>query len=369
MKRRDTAKMADLLRSIFEKDELRGFMMLNYKEIHDSIRWDSTHQILAAEVAAALERHGRLDDEALRAALKAERPARAREIAELRGTRRVLPALLIGAVGLGLVVVGERGMHAWSPRSSESGMTTRERDPEVAQAQATPAAQPCPEDMVEVVPDPRIYRGEEPFCLDVHEVSRGRYGLTCPPSGRGGVHEQVDKTFAQYCDSGAPDPRWSDYPVVMITAAEAQSFCEQQGRRLPTTRERKIAAAMEMDSQRVGESLRRMMNLCGAECRKPAGVTPFVFHHRDEYERLAPVGSFRDRFPSRLGLADLFGNAREIAMKGDLALACGGSWQSYDKSFLSPELCDAERTLPLGALRLPDVGFRCARDVSSETGS
>lgn len=366
MKRRDTAKMADLLRSIFEKDELRGFMMLHYKEIHDSIRWDAAPKLLAAEVAAALERHGHIDDEALRAALKAERPARAREIAQLRGARRVLPALMFGAVALGVVVVAERGVQGWFPGRSEPAPTSRaSASAGAAQVQAAPVPS-CPDDMVEVVPDRRIYRNEAPFCLDVHEVSRGRYGLTCPPNKRGGVHEQVDKSHAQHCDPGAPDPRWGDYPVVMITAVEAQQFCEQQGRRLPTTRERTIAAVMEMDHRRAGEFVTRM-NLCGAECPKGPRVPSFVFRHRDEYSHLAPVGSFRGVFPSRLGLADLFGNAQEFAVKGDVAIACGGSWQSYNKSFLSFELCDAERSTPLGGQRLSDVGFRCARDLAPET--
>ena len=366
MKRRDTARMADLLRSIFERDELRGFMMLHYKEIHDSIRWDAAPKLLAAEVAAALERHGHIDDEGLRSALKAERPARAREIAQLRGARRVLPALMFGAVALGGVVVAERGVQGWWPRGSGPALASR-ASAEAGAAEVQAAGVPsCPDDMVLVVPDPRIYSKEASFCLDVHEVSRGRYGLTCPPVGRGGVHEQVDATLAQHCDAGAPDPRWRDYPVVMITAAEAQQFCEQQGRRLPTTRERTIAAVMEMDHRRVGEFVTRM-NLCGAECRKNANVPSFVFRHRDEYSHLAPVGSFRGVFPSRLGLADLFGNAREFAVKGDVAIACGGSWQSYNKSLLSFELCDAERSAPLGGRRFSDVGFRCARDLAPET--
>ncbi|MDC0721985.1 SUMF1/EgtB/PvdO family nonheme iron enzyme [Nannocystis sp. bb15-2] len=358
--------MADLLCSIFAKDELRRFMMLHYKEIHDGIRWEDSHLVLTAEIAAAFERHGHIDDASLKAALKAERPRRGRDIAELRSARRWLPAVMLGAMGLGGVVMYEQGLLGGRAIDPESMVLPGEAVVTAEEAAKPPA--PCPEDMVLVVPDPRLYRGERSFCLDVHEVSRGRYGLTCPPVRHGGVHDQLDATYAQHCDPAVPDPRWSDYPVVQITAAEARIFCEQQGRRLPTASERKIAAVMDIDYRRVGEFI-KLMNLCGAECLKSANVPPFVFKHEDAFSHLAPVGSFRDWFPSRLGVADLFGNAQEFVLRGDGAIACGGSWLSYDKKFLAPDRCDDETTKVLDHKRMPDVGFRCASDLAVEDAS
>lgn len=111
---------------------------------------------------------------------------------------------------------------------------------------------------------------------------------------------------------GAPDYGWghAGYPVISVTRAAAEAFCEwlsdKTGRRyrLPTEAEWMHAAAMTGDSAR---------------------LDAIAWHRGNSSARTHPVGT---RKPDALGLFDLFGNAAEWVTTDDGALVLrGGSFR------------------------------------------
>ena len=156
---------------------------------------------------------------------------------------------------------------------------------------------------------------------------------------------------------GLVSKRWSELPVVGITPAAAQAFCEYQGNklglkgRLPTRDEWLRAAAGFFERSYVW----------GNNTDHTAALT---MDHPD-YEKY-PYGAPRDRFPkdkSVYGVRNLTGNVREIVMtdgpRGPVPVLAGGS-------FRTPlfELGDA--CINYGVCQTRDAGFRCLLELPQE---
>lgn len=116
---------------------------------------------------------------------------------------------------------------------------------------------------------------------------------------------------------GAPDYGWghAGYPVISVTRAAAEAFCEwlsiRTGKRyrLPTEAEWQHAAALGG----------------GRESLADDDMNAVAWHRGNAESRTHPVAA---RKPDRLGLFDLFGNAAEWVVTGDGShVTRGGSFQ------------------------------------------
>jgi formylglycine-generating enzyme required for sulfatase activity len=172
---------------------------------------------------------------------------------------------------------------------------------------------------------------------------------------------------------------YDDYPVVAVTWEEAKSYCEWEGKRLPTEAEWEYAAR----AGRVGG----VYPWAGFSPQDAFGRYLANFNPgrqgqaADGYAFTAPVGSFP---PSRWGLHDVAGNVAEwvedtysptYAPLSDLdpvyrgdgeetrKVVRGGAWDSgaFRIGVGFRDMNEAEDASPR-------IGFRCAADVSQIEG-
>jgi hypothetical protein len=179
------------------------------------------------------------------------------------------------------------------------------------------------------------------------------------PEGMGGIRSghagRTEVTNAQYAffleDTGSrPPAHWvdgripeglEDLPVVRVTPADAEAYCDWAGGRLPTAMEWARAAAGDekmwefpWEGLPQREEIRRRANFSG---------------------RLAPVGSY-PLGDSRFGARDMAGNAAEITrldLESDVYVLKGGSCS--DPQFQKTARVSTEREIPTD---LSEVGFR-----------
>jgi formylglycine-generating enzyme required for sulfatase activity len=138
-------------------------------------------------------------------------------------------------------------------------------------------------------------------------------------------------------------------PVVNITPAQAQVFCQHRSGRLPTRHEWVFAATS-------AASNRYPWGQTGLVCRKVVfGMVrgPCAFDEGPQRVGSRPLGV------TEAGLHDLAGNVAEWASEGTRYLALGGSYRSTLASQL--KVWAAEET---SAAR-DDIGFRCAYAVDN----
>lgn len=234
-----------------------------------------------------------------------------------------------------------------------------------------------------------------PFCVDLYEVTVEAYER-CSDSGEckrafreswwpQGETKKADWTKARaahspLCNAGRPER--ARHPINCVMWSQADEYCRQQGKRLPTEAEFEFAAR--------GSDGRRFpwgddppsplhLNACGSECvawRIAAGLGAQdpMYAADDGHAGTAPVGSF-PAGRTQAGLYDLVGNVFEWTADSfqpypgedgvvpampphNNRVIRGGAFNSFQ----------AEHTDP--ALRLPydadaythGIGFRCAAD-------
>jgi formylglycine-generating enzyme required for sulfatase activity len=167
------------------------------------------------------------------------------------------------------------------------------------------------------------------FYLDRAEVSNAAYRAFCDAAGR--QHPEPPDWDAGYF-TGKPE-----YPVVNVSAPDAEAYARWAGKRLPTQEEWQRALAGEQGGVYPWglEAEAAAANFAGPE---------------DGHAQTAPGSGGQ-------GLANLEGNVWEWT-----ATALDGRRVVMGGSFATPGGGDLQQDLEAGARRL-DVGFRCARDV------
>ncbi|MBZ0302485.1 MAG: SUMF1/EgtB/PvdO family nonheme iron enzyme [Anaerolineae bacterium] len=210
---------------------------------------------------------------------------------------------------------------------------------------------------------------EQPFWIDVQEVSNGQFAALEGVAGR------------------ASDTPGDDDPRNRISWTEARAFCEARGGRLPTELEWEYAARGPSNFTHAwGGQLDilltplRLLNFCDQNCDREWHYTDYD----DEYAQAAPVNAYRAG-ASWVGAVNLNGNLWEWVstaydtVAGDkhypypydasdgredldvdnvLRVVRGGSWVS---TLAETRSSNRDRYAPTN--RVLDVGFRCAREV------
>ena len=108
----------------------------------------------------------------------------------------------------------------------------------------------CPADNPNVMPKayPALTVDLKPFAIDEHEVTNFQYQY-CEDMGSC-THPKADNTVD--IDSYFRETRFREYPVVYVTATQAEAYCRFVGRRLPNEIEwERVAAGPDPENKRV----------------------------------------------------------------------------------------------------------------------
>ncbi len=241
--------------------------------------------------------------------------------------------------------------------------------------------------------DDQAHRTERPqrsvalraFYIDKYEVTNAQYARFL---------EAIDKDGHRYCDPSEPEgrshtPPTSDqvqrteryHPVQMMGWYDAAAYCAWAGKRLPTDAEWEKAARgtdgriYPWGSHPPGDRL--LGNFRDEASYRWLSDPPFLKRYDNGYPLAATVGSFPEG-ASPYGAEDMAGNAQEWVsdrservsrrerasadskdkVRLEWAIVRGGSWLSSPR-----DLRSASRRRGAVGERLPDVGFRCARDA------
>jgi iron(II)-dependent oxidoreductase len=203
------------------------------------------------------------------------------------------------------------------------------------------------------------------FYIDAREVTNGQYAKYIQETG---AREPEFWGMEQYHSS----PDYPDHSVVGVAWTEAKSYCEWAGKRLPTEAEWECAA-------RGG--------LVNKDYPHGDELTPKVANYW-QWDKLAPSGgeivAAGSYPPNAFGLYDMAGNVAEWVAdrydedyykdspkenptgpdKGRFRVIRGGGWHSGP----SCNRVYYRNALPAN-WRDYNVGFRCAKDASTDTAS
>ena len=235
------------------------------------------------------------------------------------------------------------------------------------------------------------------FCLDGREVTVGQYDA-CAASGdcTPAHHEAHFAAEASEAGDGASvalhgamcnagKPNRERHPINCVSHAQAVSYCESHGARLPSEAEWEYAARGASDRAFPwGDARpnRERVNACGQECERwhtkmglEKRLRGVMYAGDDGYAGTAPVGSF-PRGASPDGIEDLIGNVFEWTASGlyeygvadvsdphgpsnsESFVIRGGNFNSTLREFADPAL----RFAMHGESYSHGVGFRCAAD-------
>lgn len=251
----------------------------------------------------------------------------------------------------------------------------------------------CPHDMARIKAEtftmgsdengpPRLVRAS-PSCVDLTEVTAQQYATCvakklCPPpvaeAALPGAPVSANKAWSAYCTYAKPGR--GDHPMTCVSFDEAAAYCRSVGKRLPREDEWEHAAR--------GADGRRYpwgneppspgaVNACDEGCLKlareaSADVLGARLVGDDGAEATAPVGAFL-RGVSPFGVFDMAGNAAEWvdatfcpydkpSCAATTKVVRGGSWADDRANGLTT----SARGKASPETRMPDIGFRCAKD-------
>ena len=231
--------------------------------------------------------------------------------------------------------------------------------------------------------DDHVIRTGRPagFCMDTTEVTVAAYAA-CVRSGTcSSAHDTVywsgiakaDEAFwSQFCNARYDDR--SNHPVNCVDWNQAKTYCEQQGKRLPTEEEWEHAARSGPKERTYpwGEEVpgHTLLNACGSECVSEAlrhgRLWQGMYTGSDQWIGTAPVDSF-PRGRTAQGLADMAGNVMEWTSSGWQAddkesgimsrrVVQGSAWDAGDAAMARGGFHSLERP----NFRSSTVGFRCS---------
>jgi len=209
---------------------------------------------------------------------------------------------------------------------------------------------------------PAEYKHLHPFEIDKTEVTVGQL-----------ISFRQQTKFKEVPQYQAHFPKDRSLPANLVDWFEAASFCQYQGKRLPTQKEWELAAGVNR-TYPWGEEAPdgKRANLCDKSCQTPWAM----WRVSDGYERMSPVGSFAAGATPE-GLLDMAGNLWEwtstrpdgtqLLYKGidqdrsdymDEVIIKGGSYGSNPKQLKNQAFAKSPTNFQSSF-----VGFRCVKDV------
>lgn len=281
---------------------------------------------------------------------------------------------------------------------------------------AVPPPPSCPEGMA-FIPSGKFFMGSDEetdprwqpahkvelsaYCLDIHEVTAAKY-KACSDVGeckraqtvskwpkpaerseRG--HERIQRIHSELCTFGKEE--LADHPINCVPWADAQAYCEVQGKRLPTEAEWEFAARGS-DGRKFpwGDEPpdEKHMNACGTECNAwqtkmgLAKENP-MYDADDGFHATAPVGSF-PLGVTMFGIHDMVGNVFEWTAdwmgaytkdelrnptgpaRGDARVIRGGAFNGGFTRWVNP----AFRHAMDPEAHTHGIGFRCAKSLPKQ---
>lgn len=226
----------------------------------------------------------------------------------------------------------------------------------------------CPTGMVPIMGGLRGNVRVHDFCLDVTEVTVSAYATcvdrgSCTRAPKELCGAACQKTLRRFCNANTPDR--PDHPINCVDWDQATTYCEKNGKRLPSDLEWKWAAhngGADTDRPWGADALApTRMNACGTECTplgKTVGETyKSLYPENDGFPTTAPVGKFPQGI-NRFGNLDMFGNVWEwtATKQNDKYVFDGGSFLSGD-----PDNFGRVGLVIEPVRNFPDLGFRCAK--------
>lgn len=214
-------------------------------------------------------------------------------------------------------------------------------------------------------------------CSDIGECKRAYRDSWWPRGGQDeAAWERARERHGELCNEGHDDRQ--EHPINCVTWAQAQRYCEWQGKGLPTEAQWELAArGTDGRDYPWGDEApsSETMNGCGSECvawRERVGLPPTeALHDEDDgFVGTSPVGSF-PAGNSAAGLADMAGNVFEWTAdafspydgsedpkgdaSGDRRVVRGGAFNSFRPEFADPAL----RFVQDAQSHSHGIGFRC----------
>ena len=229
------------------------------------------------------------------------------------------------------------------------------------------------------------------FEIDVTEVTvraftacvdAGRCAPATSPIGWEG-QETLRRKWAAYCNYGKADRL--EHPVNCVDYAQAYSFCDAAGKRLPTEAEWEFAArargAQKLYPWGPMPPTVQHASLCEKECadlhaREIKEQHATISTSSDGFATTAPVGSFRQG-ASPEGVLDLVGNVAEWTSTRHCPYSTpscavtamvlrGGGWRDADPTSLRATWRSSTHA---GWKDNADIGIRCARTPEAAPGT
>jgi formylglycine-generating enzyme required for sulfatase activity len=190
-----------------------------------------------------------------------------------------------------------------------------------------------------------------PFCLDATEVTASAYAACV----RAGACSATDLACSRSATYGNPER--ASHPMNCVSWIEADAYCRQAQRRLPTEAEWEWAA-------RGGARARRYPWGDAAPANQACWDGKGNALGKGGRKETCPVGSHPDG-DSADGISDLAGNVREwtSSKDGRFRVVRGGSWGDSLPDFVAV----AFRGMNAPDERFELTGFRCAADPASTT--
>lgn len=221
------------------------------------------------------------------------------------------------------------------------------------------------------------------FCLDATEVTVADYSR-CRSCQRAASTVELEGLtpngrafWSEFCNRDTS----SDHPINCVDWAQADAFCRDAGKRLPSEAEWEFAArGSDGRAYPWGNAppSAETTNACGAECSRALtarlekagkGAWPRLYEDDDQAVSTSPVGQ-RRAGASALGVLDLAGNVWEWTSShycpydragcGDSRRVLrGGGWDTVESQYVRA----AHRRPSAPTARGWSIGFRCAKSL------